>query len=146
MRSPTLNRVVRFVEAALEGLYAEDHQLHVCCCRTRTHPMAAAPGSALANWCQSFLAGLGGRLESAGVSMRSEGTSGRDAPELVRDFAAIAELDTQLGEDDPEADQETDFVELDRVRQGRQRFSFMSLSADAGDDPKELTSSAVAGL
>lgn len=118
--------VVRFVEATLAGLYAEDLSFSLLL-PDDDEPMEQRL-SALASWCQSFLAGLAAGLSQRGVNDLTQLPA--EVGEIVRDFAAIAELDTELGEDGWEAD----FVELEEfVKVGT--LLIMSL-ADAGDDPE----------
>jgi uncharacterized protein YgfB (UPF0149 family) len=90
--------------------------------------------SALSDWCQSFLAGLVAGLNRRGIEELND--LPEEVGEIVRDFAAIAQLDSEPGEDDGEAD----FVELEEYAKVG-ALLIMSLTGekitDAGDYPEE---------
>jgi uncharacterized protein YgfB (UPF0149 family) len=120
--------VGRFVMATLEALAAEDMSF------TPLLPDDDAPLverlSALAEWCQSFLAGFAVGLSRRGID--ELGALPEDAQEIVQDLVAIAQLDTELAEGDVEAG----FMELaEYVKVGT--LLIQSLSVDAGDDSEE---------
>jgi len=122
-------RVARFVNEALDALYAEDMSF------TLLLPDDEAPQAerleSLAGWCQSFLAGLVAGLSRRGISTLDE--LPEEVREIVADFAAIAQLDT---EDEEEASDEEDFMHLEEyVKVGT--LLIMSLVNDAGDDTEE---------
>jgi uncharacterized protein YgfB (UPF0149 family) len=118
----------RFVAATLETLHAEDMSFALLL-PGDDEAMAERLG-ALAMWCQSFLAGL-----VVGLNRRGIGELGglpEEVQEIVQDLVAIAQLDTELAEEDAEAD----FVELEEyVKVGT--LLIQSLSVDDGDDPEE---------
>jgi len=120
--------VERFVTAALDALYAPDMSF------TLLLPEDDAPMPerlvALSSWCQSFLAGLAAGLARKGVETLDD--LPEEVREIIRDFAAIGELDTDL--DDEEA--EADFVELEEYAKVGVLL-VMSLGEDAGDDIEE---------
>ena len=120
--------VERFVSATLDALHAQDMSFAVLLPeddRPMTERLVA-----LTNWCQSFLAGLVAGLSRRGVASLSG--MPEELQEIVKDFAAIAQLDTELAEEESEAD----FVELEEyVKVGA--LLVMSLESDAGDDSKK---------
>ena len=86
--------------------------------------------SALAHWCQSFLTGLAAGLSRRGI--QSLKALPDEAQEIIQDFAAIAQLETELADDEPE-EGEASFVELEEyVKVGA--LLVTSLINDAGDD------------
>jgi len=120
-------RVARFVNEALAALYADDMSFALVL------PDEDAPQperlEALAGWCQSFLAGLVAGLSRRGVSSLTELPD--EVQEIVADFAAIAQLDT---EDD--AAEEEDFMQLEEfVKVGA--LLIMTLVSDVGDHLEE---------
>jgi uncharacterized protein YgfB (UPF0149 family) len=120
-------RVARFVNEALSALYADDMSFALLL------PDEDAPQAerleSLAGWCQSFLAGLVAGLSRRGISSLAELPD--EIQEIVADFAAIAQLDTQ----DDTADEE-DFVQLEEfVKVGT--LLVMSLVSHAGDDSED---------
>lgn len=124
--------VGRFVAATLDALWADDMSF------APLLPDDDAPMpdrlSALAAWCQSFLAGLAVGLSRRGVDAL-EGLP-EEVQEIVQDMVAIAQLDTELAEEDAEAERETNFMELaEYVKVGT--LLIQSLSRDAGSDSEE---------
>jgi uncharacterized protein YgfB (UPF0149 family) len=123
--------VARFVNDALEALHSED--MSFVPLLPEDDALMEERLSALAEWCQSFLTGFAAGLSRRGV----ESLKGLpdEAQEIVQDFAAIAQLETELYED--EADEgEAHFVELEEyVKVGA--LLIMSLLSDAGDDTQE---------
>lgn len=120
-------RVARFVNEALAALYADDLSFALLL------PDEDAPQGerleSLAGWCQSFLAGLAAGLSRRGISSLTEVPD--EVREIVADFAAIAQLDTE----DDTAD-EGDFVQLEEfVKVGV--LLILSLVSDAGNDSEE---------
>jgi hypothetical protein len=121
--------VSTFVGATLDALHAEDMSF------APLLPEDEVPIperlSALAAWTQSFLTGL-----VAGLARRGVGSLGElpdEAQEIVRDFAAIAQIDT---EPDEAGEEEADFMQLaEYVKVGV--LLIMSLANDAGDDSEE---------
>lgn len=120
-------RVARFVNEALTALYADDMSFALLL------PDQEAPQGerlqSLADWCQSFLAGLAAGLSRRGIASLAEVPD--EIREIVADFAAIAQLDTE----DDTADEE-DFVQLEEfVKVGV--LLIVSLMGDAGDDSED---------
>ncbi|MGE0624945.1 MAG: UPF0149 family protein [Pseudomonadales bacterium] len=120
-------RVARFVNEALASLHADDMSFALLL------PDEEAPQSerlqALAGWCQSFLAGLVAGLSRRGIASLTELPD--EVQEIVADFAAIAQLDTE-----DEAAAEEDFMQLEEfVKVGT--LLVMTLVGDAGDDSEE---------
>ena len=123
--------VARFVNDALEALHAEDMSF------TPVLPEDDAPMEArldaLGQWCQSFLTGFAAGLSRRGI----ETLKGlpEEAQEIIQDFAAIAQLETELTDDDAD-DGEVNFLELSEyVKVGA--LLIMSLVGDVDDDPEE---------
>ena len=123
--------VARFVNDSLEAFNAED--LSFAPLLPDDDALMEERLNALAHWCQSFLTGLAAGLSRRGV----ESLKGlpEEAQEIVQDFAAIAQLETELADD--EADEgDANFVELEEyVKVGA--LLIMSLLNDAGDDTEE---------
>ena len=119
--------VARFVNEALASLHTEDMSFALLLPEddeSRVERLAA-----LAEWSQSFLAGFAAGLAHRGIETL------RDLPaevqEIVRDFSAIAEIDTE-----DEVGDEEDFMQLEEyVKVGA--LLIMSLTNDAGDDSEE---------
>ena len=120
--------LTRFVGAALDALYASDMSFSLLLPDDEV-PMPERL-SALALWCQGFLEGLVVGLNRRGISELKE--LPEEVQEIVQDLVAIAQLDTELAEDDAE----TDFVELEEyVKVGT--LLIQSLAADADNDPTD---------
>lgn len=117
-----------FVRATLEVLMAEDMSFALLL-PDDDEPMTERL-TALAGWCQSFLAGL-----VAGLSRR--GLAADDLPdevaEIVRDLSAIGAMDTESGD---AGEDDADFMELEEYVKVAV-ILLMSLVNDAGDDPEE---------
>ena len=120
-------RVARFVNEALTALYADDMSFAPL---VPDEDAARADRLAsLAGWCQSFLAGLVAGLARRGIGSLAELPD--EVQEIVADFAAIAQLDTE-----DEAAVEEDFMQLEEyVKVGT--LLIMSLVEDAGGDSEE---------
>lgn len=121
--------VARFVNDSLEALHADDLSFAPLLPDDDASMDERLTG--LAGWCQSFLAGLVAGLSRRGV----ESLQGlpEEVREIVQDFAAIAQLDTELGDAD---DGDADFVELEEYAKVG-ALLIMSLLADVGNDPQE---------
>ncbi len=123
--------VARFVNDALAAFGAED--LSFAPLLPEDDSLMEERLAALAHWCQSFLTGFAAGLSRRGI----ESLKGLpdEAQEIIQDFAAIAQLETELADD--EADEgEANFVELEEyVKVGA--LLIMSLLNNAGDDPEE---------
>lgn len=120
-------RVARFVNEALAALYAQDMSFALLL------PDDEAPQSerleSLAGWCQSFLAGLVAGMSRRGISSLRELPD--EVQEIVADFAAVAQLDTE-----DESAGEGDFMQLEEyVKVGT--LLVLSLMSDVGDDSEE---------
>lgn len=124
--------VGRFVAATLEALSADD--MSFAPLLPDDDVLLSERLTALAAWCQSFLAGLAVGLSRRGID--ELGSLPEEVQEIVQDMVAIAQLDTELAEEDAEADPETDFMELaEYVKVGT--LLIQSLSRDAGNDSEE---------
>jgi hypothetical protein len=139
--------VEQFVSASVANLQAQD--LSFSLLLPEDDVALEARLEALGEWCGSFLAGL-----AAGLARRGAGSL-EDCPgevrEIVRDFAAIAEIDAsamegptpaQLQPSDPDGGApstdaaEADFVELEEfVKVGA--LLIMSTLAHDADDPAD---------
>jgi uncharacterized protein YgfB (UPF0149 family) len=118
----------RFVGAALDGLHAQDMSFRPLL--PDDDVSMADRLSALAHWCQSFLEGLVVGLNRRGIA--ELGALPDEVQEIVQDMVAIAQLDTELAEENAE----TDFMELEEyVKVGT--LLILSLNADADADNEE---------
>lgn len=101
--------VAAFVDACVAGLQAEDLSF------TPLLPADDQPLDArleaLGQWCSSFLAGLAAGLARRGAASLDDCPD--EVREIVRDFAAIAQVDAAVPEGAGEAAAETDFTELE---------------------------------
>ena len=123
--------VARFVNDSLEALHAEDMSFALLL--PEDDALIEERLEALGQWCQSFLTGFAAGLSRRGVQTL-KGLP-EEAQEIVQDFAAIAQLETELADDDAD-DGEANFLELSEyVKVGV--LLIMSLLSDAGDDPEE---------
>ena len=123
--------VARFVNDSLEAFTAED--LSFAPLLPDDDALMEERLSALAHWCQSFLTGLAAGLSRRGI--QSLKALPDEAQEIIQDFAAIAQLETELADDEPE-EGEASFVELEEyVKVGA--LLVTSLINDAGDDTEE---------
>ncbi len=66
--------------------------------------------TALAGWCSGFLAGLA--VVTAGASTQAENALSKDSAEVLKDFAAIAQVDVSDEEKDDEEASEENYFEL----------------------------------
>jgi uncharacterized protein YgfB (UPF0149 family) len=120
--------VGRFVGEALDALHAQD--MGFALLLPDDDAAMADRLSALALWCQSFLEGLVVGLNQRGIA--ELGALPEEVQEIVRDMVAIAQLDTELAEEDAD----TDFMELEEyVKVGT--LLILSLNADAAADIEE---------
>ncbi len=125
----TGDAVDRFVREAVAALRAEDLSFALLLPDDQ-EPMPCRL-TALAEWSQSFLAGLVAGMARRGVSMED---LPEEAREIVRDFSAIAGMETEqeeAGEDD-----EADFMELEEYMKVGV-ILIMSLMNDDGSRPEE---------
>jgi len=123
--------VARFVNDTLEAFNADD--LSFAPLLPEDDALMEERLSSLAHWCQSFLAGLAAGLSRRGI--QSLKALPDEAQEIIQDFAAIAQLETELADDEPD-EGEASFVELEEyVKVGA--LLIMSLLNDAGDDTEE---------
>jgi uncharacterized protein YgfB (UPF0149 family) len=123
--------VARFVNDALEALHAED--MSFVPLLPEDDALMEERLEALGQWCQSFLTGFAAGLSRRGIE--SLKALPEEAQEIVQDFAAVAQLETELAEEDAE-DGESSFMELSEyVKVGA--LLIMSLVGDAGDDSEE---------
>jgi len=123
--------VARFVNDALEALYSED--MSFVPLLPEDDALMEERMEALGQWCQSFLTGFAAGLSRRGI----ESLKGlpEEAQEIVQDFAVIAQLETELAEDEVE-EGEANYMELQEyVKLGA--LLVMSLLSDAGNDPEE---------
>ncbi len=123
--------VARFVNDSLEALHAEDMSFTPLL--PEDDALIEERLTALGHWCQSFLTGFAAGLSRRGI----ESLKGlpEEAQEIVQDFAAIAQLETELAEDEVD-DGEANFMELSEyVKVGA--LLIMSLVSNAGDDTEE---------
>ena len=119
--------LARFVNEAVAELYAPDLTFAPLLPDDEV-PMGARL-EALASWCQSFLAGLVAGLARRGIETLS--VLPEEVQEIVQDFAAIAQLDTELAADSD--GDEGNFMELSEYAKVG-ALLIMSLVEDAGDD------------
>ena len=120
--------VSAFVSATLGALHADDMSFALLL-PDDDGTMEARLG-ALADWCQSFLTGLAAGLHRRGIGTLAELPD--EVNEIIRDIAAIAQLDTAVQEPGSEAD----FMELEEyVKVGT--LLIMSLMDDGGDNTEE---------
>ena len=120
--------VGRFVSVTLEALHAEDMSFSPLL--PDDDVSMADRLTALSDWCQSFLGGFAVGLNRRGVAELDELPV--EVQEIVHDFAAIAQLETELDSGDAEAD----FMELaEYVKVGT--LLVMSLGDDVDDDLEE---------
>ncbi len=123
--------VARFVNDALEAFNSDD--LSFAPLLPDDDALMEERLAGLAHWCQSFLTGLAAGLSRRGV--QSLKGLPEEAQEIVQDFAAIAQLETELVDEEPDSG-EANFVELEEyVKVGA--LLVMSLLNDAGDDSEE---------
>ena len=124
--------VARFVNDSLEALHADD--LSFAPLLPDDDAAMDERLTALASWCQSFLAGLVAGLSRRGV----ESLKGlpQEVQEIIQDFAAIAQLETELADADEEEAGDADFFELEEYAKVG-ALLVMSLLSDVGDDPEE---------
>ena len=123
--------VARFVNDSLEAFNSDD--LSFAPLLPDDDALMEERLSGLVHWCQSFLTGLAVGLSRRGV--QSLKGLPDEAQEIVQDFAAIAQLETELGDEEPDGG-EANFVELEEyVKVGA--LLVMSLLNDAGDDTEE---------
>ena len=122
--------VGEFVSASLDALYAEDMSFKPLL-PDDDMPMDVRL-VALGAWSQSFLAGLAAGMARQGV----QGLAGlpEEAQEIIRDLAAIAQLDPEQTEGDAEAD----FMQLEEyVKVGTLLIMSLYNDDDADDDSEE---------
>lgn len=123
--------VARFVNDSLEAFNAED--LSFAPLLPDDESLMEERLTGLAHWCQSFLTGLAAGLSRRGI--QSLKGLPDEAQEIVQDFAAIAQLETELADEEP-SEGEANFVELEEyVKVGA--LLVMSLLNNAGDDTEE---------
>jgi len=120
--------VNNFVAATLDSLYVDDMSFKLLLPDDEADMSERL--TALAHWCQSFLEGYVVGLKRRGIG--EMGGLPEEVKEIVQDMVAIAQLDPEHDEDDPEAD----FVELEEyVKVGT--LLILSFSYDAGIDTEE---------
>ncbi len=85
--------VTRFIEAAIDDLFAEDMRFMPLLPEDDT-PMALRL-EALGLWCGGFLAGLGAGFGAGSAVAQDPQDLPEQAQEIVEDFAAIAEIDVE---------------------------------------------------
>lgn len=124
--------VAHFVNDALEALQAEDLSFALLL-PDEDAPMGERL-TELASWCQSFLAGLVAGLSRRGIE--SLKLLPDEVQEIVQDFAAIAQLDAELVEENEDEEEEIDFIELQEYAKVG-ALLIMSLVGDVGDNPEE---------
>lgn len=124
--------VARFVNDSLEALHAED--LSFALLLPDEDVAMETRLTELASWCQSFLAGLVAGLSRRGIE--SLKLLPDEVQEIVQDFAAIAQLDAELVEENEDEEEEVDFMELQEYAKVG-TLLMMSLIGDAGDNPEE---------
>ncbi|MFT4823507.1 MAG: yecA family protein [Halioglobus sp.] len=83
---------------------------------------------ALAGWCQGFLSGFA--LVSAGASSASENAVSRDSAEVLKDFAAIAQAETDTEDREDEEASEENYFELVEYL----RFATLNVYLDSRSD------------
>lgn len=83
---------------------------------------------ALAGWCQGFLSGFA--LVSAGASSASENAVSRDSAEVLKDFAAIAQAETNSEDREDEEASEENYFELVEYL----RFATLNVYLDSRSD------------
>ncbi len=129
--------VARFVEASVGDLNATD--MTFAPLLPEEEAALAARLEALGQWCGSFLAGLAAGLARQGAGSLDD--CPEEVQEIVRDFSAIARVDSQAsaGEDATAAEleaAESDLVELQEfVKVGV--LLMMSVLGHDADDPSE---------
>lgn len=123
--------VEAFVSAAVAALHAED--LSFAPLLPGDDVGLEARLEALGQWCGSFLAGFAAGLARRGVGSLDD--CPEEIREIVRDFAAIAQVDAEEAEGGrSEQAAETDFAELEEfVKVGT--LLIMSTLDHEGDDP-----------
>ncbi len=121
--------VGEFIGAALDMLYVDDMSFSPLV--PDDDEAMSTRLAALASWCQSFLGGLVAGMHRRGIE--DVGSMPEEVKEIVQDFAAIAQLDSESDTEAGEDESEADAMELEEyVKVGA--LLMMSLCNDVGSE------------